>query len=348
MRRGILGLAIALASCGTAARQARGAGEAIGLAGTWRFALDRADAGELERWFARDLPGEVRLPGDLAEQGIGDPPSAETRWTGGIVDRAWFTAPEYARYREPGRVKVPFWLQPERHYVGAAWYQRDLEIPEAWRGRRVELYLERPHMETRVWIGERWVGASFALGTPHVYDLGALPPGRHALTIRVDNRMAIDVGENSHCVSDHTQGNWNGIVGRIEIRARPPVWIDEVQVYPSVARRSATFRIRIGNATARPGRGRIEVEAGRRASAAAEWTADGYYPSLGKNPLVDPFKAPFVATTCGTEKIVVVRGGRFAWSVDAARSANRASKCRGFKDGAHGFRCVRSLTDVVP
>ncbi len=34
--------------------------------------------------------------------------------------------------------------------------------------------------------------------------------------------MAVDVGENSHSVSDHTQGNCHGVVGNIELRATPP------------------------------------------------------------------------------------------------------------------------------
>ena len=82
------------------------------------------------------------------------------------------------------------------------------------------LFLERPHWETRVWIDDRSVGARDSLSTPHQYDLGPLTPGPHRLTIRVDNRMIVDVGENAHSVSDHTQGNWNGIVGRMELRPR--------------------------------------------------------------------------------------------------------------------------------
>src|SRR5882724_11892661 len=95
------------------------------LAGSWRFKLDRADLGIQQSWFARRLEAKIRLPGSLSEQGIGDPISIDTPWTGGIVDRSFFTAPEFARYRVPGQVKVPFWLQPETYYAGAAWYQRE-------------------------------------------------------------------------------------------------------------------------------------------------------------------------------------------------------------------------------
>ena len=85
----------------------------ITLAGTWRFQLDRAKAGIEERWFERTLPATIKLPGSLPAQGIGDDVSVETQWTGDIVDKSWFTAPEYAEYRKSGNIKVPFWLQPE-------------------------------------------------------------------------------------------------------------------------------------------------------------------------------------------------------------------------------------------
>jgi hypothetical protein len=238
----------------------RSSSEAVSLAGRWRFALDRADVGMAEAWFTRRLSDTLELPGSLPAQGIGDPVSTNTPWTGGIVDRSWFTAPEYAKYRKPGRVKVPFWLQPERYYKGAAWYQREIEIPEAWKDRRVVLFLERPHWETRVWLDDRFIGSDDSLSTPHEYTLGVgLPPGRHRLTIRVDNRLVVDVGENSHSVSDHTQGNWNGIVGRLELSALPPVWITDVQVFPRVSDRSARVRVSFANATGRRAQGKLSL-----------------------------------------------------------------------------------------
>ena len=40
------------------------------LAGEWRFALDRSDAGVPETWFSRDLPDRITLPGVLQAQGF--------------------------------------------------------------------------------------------------------------------------------------------------------------------------------------------------------------------------------------------------------------------------------------
>jgi hypothetical protein len=202
----------------------------ISLAGLWRFSLERFDEAMSEGWFQRELPESIALPGSLQAQGHGDAVTAETRWTGSILDRAFYTDPAYQAYRQPGNVKLPFWLQPERVYTGPAWYQRTIDIPADWTGRQVWLHLERPHWTTRVWIGSREIGSCDSLSTPHRYCLGPLEPGIHRLSIRVDNRMAIDVGPNAHSVSDHTQGNWNGIVGAIELLVEPAVKVEALRI----------------------------------------------------------------------------------------------------------------------
>ncbi|MBI2513901.1 MAG: glycoside hydrolase [Opitutae bacterium] len=223
---------------------------AISLHGEWRLALDCADAGVAARWFAHTLAGGrgVRLPGSLAEQRLGDPVGADTPWTGTIFDRSYFSASEYAPFRSPTPVKLPFWLTPDNVFVGAAWYQREIEIPAEWVGRRVVLTLERPHWQTRAWLGERELGARDSLSTPHGFELGVFEAaGLHRLTLRVDNRLVVDVGENAHSVSDHTQGNWNGVVGAIELRATECAWIEEIAVYPNVAARAVRVcgRVRV-------------------------------------------------------------------------------------------------------
>ena len=231
----------------------------ISLAGQWRFQIDRADAGIGQQWFERALSDQIKLPGTLTAQVVGDEVTVDTQWMGGIVDKSWFTAPQYAKYRAPGNVKIPFWLQPEKYFAGAAWFQRDFEVPKDWQGKRIVLFLERAHWETRVWVDGNLIGTNQSLSTPHEYDLGRLAPGKHTVSIRVDNRRIVDIGENSHGITDHTQGNWNGIVGKIELRATPLVWIEEVQVYPNVAKRNVKVVITIGNHSGESGTGNLFV-----------------------------------------------------------------------------------------
>src|SRR5208282_3281933 len=64
----------------------------------------------------------------------------------------------------------------------------------------------------------------------------------------------------------------NGIVGKIELRATPPVWLDDVQVYPNVAQKSALVKVHIGNVTGKAGNGQLSI--GKQIAPVA-WEAQG-------------------------------------------------------------------------
>ena len=221
----------------------------IDLSGTWQFAADPSDKGISEGWFHKTLPDSLSLPGSMTSNGKGDEITLSTPWTGQIVDSSYYKNPEYAKYREPGNIKIPFWLQPTKYYKGAAWYQKEVTIPAAWTGMAFELILERCHWESRLWIDNKEVGMRNSLGTPHKYDLtGVLTPGKHRVTLCVDNRVKdIDPGLNSHSISDHTQTNWNGVVGKLCLEARPLVNIKNIQVYPDINAKKFKAKIRVNN-----------------------------------------------------------------------------------------------------
>lgn len=227
--------------------------ERLDLAGEWRFAVDSLDQGGAQRWFARDLADKITLPGSMTSNGKGDNISLKTPWTGQIVDSSWFFKPEYAAYRQPGNIKIPFWLQPAKYYKGAAWYQKTIDIPASWVSRPIELYLERAHWETTVWLDDQPLGTQNSLGTAHMVTLGrGATPGRHRLTVRVDNRVKdFNVGQNSHSISDHTQGNWNGLVGQLYLAARPAVYVVDAQLFPDIQRKQVVVRLRLRNTTSK-------------------------------------------------------------------------------------------------
>lgn len=229
----------------------------ISLNGWWRFALDRDDAGIKAEWFRRDLTDHIQLPGVLQSQGFGNDISIQTPWVLSLYDRFWYLREDYKQYTTAGNFKVPFLSQPGRHYLGAAWYQRDIQIPPYWQTRRVVLTLERPHWETTVWVDDRKIGSDRSLVAPHVYDLGTLSTGRHRLTIRVDNRMLMQYRPDAHSVSDSLAGSWNGIVGKIELTDTGRVWIDDAQVFPNLPQKSMLIKVRIGNVTGRSGAGTL-------------------------------------------------------------------------------------------
>ena len=109
------------------------------LSGEWRFAIDRQDVGVSQQWYSSPLSDVVTLPGSMMTNHQGDDIDVNTEWTGDIVDRSYYDSPDYAKYRQHGNIKYPFWLQPNKYYVGAAWYQREVTIPKEWKNKSITL-----------------------------------------------------------------------------------------------------------------------------------------------------------------------------------------------------------------
>lgn len=238
-------------------------GQSISLAGKWRFAIDRSDVGIKDKWFNNTLSDAITLPGSMAENIKGDDITLQTKWTGSIYDSSFFFRPSLAKYRQAGNVKIPFWLTPNKHYVGVAWYQRDIQIPANWNKKRITMFLERCHFYTTIWIDDKEVGSNNSLVAPHEADVTrTLSPGKHTITIRMDNSIKErNVGPDSHSVADHTQTNWNGIVGKMLLKASSPVYIDKVQVYPDVKNKLAKVKVTVVNADNKNATGKIVLSA---------------------------------------------------------------------------------------
>ncbi len=213
----------------------------LNFGGVWSFELDPGNVGIRERWFARELADAIALPGttDEARKGEFADERCEDR-----LSRVW-------------------------RWIGPAWYQRTVTIPKRWAGKRITLFLERTK-DSQVWVDDVWMGADDSLSTPHEFDLSRkLTPGKHRITILVDNAKLPPVGP-CHQVDERTQTNWNGIVGRIELRVSDPIGLDDIQVYPEErakmqpdereeVRHFVRAAIRIGNATPRAVEARLAI-----------------------------------------------------------------------------------------
>jgi len=217
------------------------------LQGRWRFRLDEADVGIENQWNRELLEDSILLPGILQAQGYGNEISKDTPFVDGLHDRLWFLREEYREFVQEHDTRVPFLAQPVRHYVGVAWYQREIEIPQEWEGLELVLKLELVHWKSTVWVDTVCYGDFDSLCVPHTYELGQLAPGKHTLTVRVDNRMIYPYRPDAHGVSDSVGHSWNGIAGTMELRARPILELEQVEVYPEIAHRSAILRIRLRN-----------------------------------------------------------------------------------------------------
>ena len=252
MKQLLVSIAIVFASILTVTGQ----NHSFSLSGKWNFQIDREDIGTKEQWFKKSLDDSINLPGSMPEKLKGDEVTVRTQWTGSLYDSSYYFNPYMEKYRIEGQVKLPFFLTPDKHYVGVAWYQKKVTIPADWKGERITLFLERPHIETTVWVNQQELGMQNSLCVPHVYDLtAATTPGKtYLITIRIDNRIKeINVGPDSHSITDQTQGNWNGIVGRIELQATPKVHLEDIQVYPDLSNQKALVRMNIRSASSTKG-----------------------------------------------------------------------------------------------
>lgn len=232
---------IVLAGMLMAGLAAQAAEQWVPLGGEWRFALDPKNEGVTNMWFQAPLADRIQLPGTTDENHKGSLNEA----------------------RETGRLTR---LYP---YVGAAWYQRDVEIPREWADKRVVLLLERTKT-SRLWVDSNAVGEQNSLVAPHLYALGPLKPGSHQLTLRINNAEHPPIGD-PHQISDQTQTNWNGVIGKLGLHATDPVWIEDVQAYPDRAARKVRLRVEVGNATGKPASGTLTLAAfSRRFSVTGE------------------------------------------------------------------------------
>ena len=224
------------------------------LSGTWRLALDKYED-------VLSTPIEtVILPGTLDENKKGTP---NTAIDAGKLNR-------YYMYTGPAT------------YINEAVY-----VPSAWAGERVELYMERTKRTrvwvngTEIAPRQVWdrclddyaidypiveEQASNLLTTPHVYDLtGAIQYGAdNVIAIEVDNYyLGLPPGMSTvtvtnayvpahgiwrgHMGTEETQTNWNGILGKFELRAYKDIAITGLRAYPNADLKSVTVEVDIKN-----------------------------------------------------------------------------------------------------
>ena len=210
--------------------------EVINLSGTWQFAIDRSTNVIRPKQYLET----IELPGSMLTNGKGDDVTLKTQWVSSLYDSSYFFNPKMAPYRQPGQMKFPFFLTPEKHYVGNAWYRRSVFVPNEWKGKTVTLYLERPHIETFVFVNGKSVGHEMSLSVPHQFDVtDYIKYGKqNTIEIRIYNGIEnVCVGQDSHSVTDQTQGDWNGIVGSMELRTSPRLW--RFRVSPDIETGSA-------------------------------------------------------------------------------------------------------------
>ena len=210
--------------------------QSIDLAGEWDFGTGEKPV----------MNEKIKLPGSMLTNGKGNDVSVNTQWVGSLYDSSYYHNPFMEKYRVEGQMKFPFFLTPAKHYVGTAWYRRTVTVPGKWKRRSVILHLERPHIETTVFVNGHEAGRDSSLSVPHEYDITPyIVFGKpNEISVRIYNGIEnVCVGQDSHSVTDQTQGCWNGMVGRLELVSRPHNRISDMQIYPDVTNKSVAVQL---------------------------------------------------------------------------------------------------------
>ncbi len=224
------------------------------LEGAWQFELDPDDVGIDQGWASRSLPYPIDLPGTI-----------DLRGEGHSLDRNTMTYPvefEYSKFpatQITSKADERGFLVRDHYYLGRAWYQKEITIPDTWSGKSIQLSLERVIWESQVWVDGRFSGRFDSLATAHRYELGILSPGNHRITICVDNRMIHNTGTIGHAYGPETQSRWNGIVGAIELSATDPVHLQTMQIFPAADREQVKLTAMVMNRTRKLWSGNLKL-----------------------------------------------------------------------------------------
>ncbi|MFC2127118.1 sugar-binding domain-containing protein [Bacteroidota bacterium] len=197
----------------------------IDLSGEWSVKLDSLDVGLKENWAVNKFIGTpITLPSTLDDANIGVPSTLKPAINNYVMSN----------------------LTRKHQYIGKAWYQTEIDIPNDWKNKSIKLGLERIIWESSVYVDGKLIGTANSLVGSHDYDLSGLTPGKHLLAICIDNSnkfplinvagsMYPDVvnQDMAHAYTNHTQIKWNGILGDIELVASAKNTPTNIQVYPN-------------------------------------------------------------------------------------------------------------------
>lgn len=214
--------------------------QTIDLSGKWKFAMGEKP----------EYNDEITLPGSMLTNNKGNEVSVNTQWVSSLYDSSFYFNPYMEKYRVAGKMKFPFFLTPSKHYVGTAWYAKTVTVPKEWRKHRVLLYLERPHIETTVFVNGKETGRDSSLSVAHEFDVTPyIIYGKpNTIAIKIYNGIEnVCVGQDSHSVTDQTQGNWNGIIGRMQLQAVPKSYINSLQVYPDARNKQIHVDLKVAD-----------------------------------------------------------------------------------------------------
>jgi len=197
----------------------------LDLTGAWDFYPGAGDA-PLEGLAVK--PGKIVVPGAWQAQGYGQP--------GGSIPSSVvgsdITPSEYLRHNLTARCL----------------YAREIEVPSAWRGRRVFLCARRVYRYADVTVNGKRMGDYEGFSSPFEFDVTeAIRFGRaNQFVVGVDNRAR--PGRDTVGMANYFS-NAGGFGGAVYLEARPAAWIQEVFAMPRIAASQVQLRVTMKTAS---------------------------------------------------------------------------------------------------
>ena len=192
------------------------------LNGQWQFRLDPRSEGESDQWHsgAVSFPDSIQVPGCWQAQGFGE------------------------------RVGIL-----RHHYVGDAWYRRSVEIPAAWKDKKIVMKLGGVLRRATLFINGRKAGEHDGLSAPFQLDI------TDVVRVGTENLIALKVTNPGEPIMESPDkqipkepagmlnytANWGGIYGGVELEAKNRTWIEQTYVTSDVERKLVKFRVEVNS-----------------------------------------------------------------------------------------------------
>jgi beta-glucuronidase len=206
------------------------------LSGLWGFRLDPQDEGERAGWY-NGLSTARRIP----------------------VPCSWNDL-----------------FDDATEYFDAAWYQTELWIDAAWRGRRLHLRFGSAVYRAKAWLNGTLLGEHEGGHLPFAFDVtAAARPGQsNRLVVRVENRLALDRvpaipdAATSHLYQeDYPQTSYDffpysGLHRQVWLFSTPHVYITQLSVRTGQGGGTGTVDVEVGVSGAWSGPASLELTGG--------------------------------------------------------------------------------------
>ncbi len=187
------------------------------------------------------------------------------------------------------QIMVPFpWgskLSRVEDNADIGWYQRDITVPDHWKGKRTFLTIGASDWETTIWLDGKLVGKHQGGYVPFSFELtDMIETGKtHRLVIRVD-----DARRDFTLYGKQGYGNARGIWQTVYLEARGPEYIEALHFTPDIDEEKVKVTVYLPEKTVRDLTFNLEIRLPSSTKGISETIPKGKIKYLFEIPLPQP------------------------------------------------------------